>query len=141
MILFFFSSTYGDLEDHTDEIWKFENYAITYEFDKYHDHFPFPPPFNFIANIFDFLRVIVGKIKSKNKKKTSFVDSGDKIVIEKEQKYTVIVLKNETLYENEKTKMRTKYKVFIQYEPLLNSVKSIKSKYLKCLFKLNFDKF
>ncbi len=44
----------------------------------------------------------MGKIKSKNKKKTNFVDSGDKIVIEKEQKYTVIVLKNETLYENEK---------------------------------------
>ena len=42
------------------------------------------------------------KIKSKNKKKNSFVDSGDKIVIEKEQKYTVIVLKNETLHENEK---------------------------------------
>ena len=42
------------------------------------------------------------KIKSKNKKKNSFVDSGDKIVIEKEQKYTVTVLKNETLHENEK---------------------------------------
>ena len=46
--------------------------------------------------------MIVEKIKSKNKKKNSFVDSGDKIVIEKEQKYTVIVLKNETLHENEK---------------------------------------
>ena len=96
ILIYFFSSSYGSLEERTDEIWKFENYAIIYEFDKYHDHFPFPPPFNFITNIFDFLRVIVKKIKSKNKKKNSFVDSGDKIVIEKEQKYTVTVLKNET---------------------------------------------
>ena len=57
-----------------------------------------PPPFSLATNFFDLIRLILKKVKhNKNKNNNNYVDSGDKIVIEKEQKYTVLVLKNEFL--------------------------------------------
>ena len=76
------SSTYGDLENQTDQIWKFENYAIIYEFDKFHNRFPLPPPLNlltYIATIFYSLRRRL--IKKEILKE--YVDHGDKKILGK----------------------------------------------------------
>ncbi len=95
------------MEHRTDEIWKFENYAIVYEYDKYHNRFPLPPPFNLITTVMDVYGFFLNKyIKKKDAQLVN--DLGDKAVIEKEQRYTVIVLKNEALHETQKEQILLK---------------------------------
>ena len=90
------------MENRTDEIWKFENYAIVYEYDKYHDRFPLPPPFNLITTIMDVYKYFSKRMVKENSNIIELSDLGDKTVIEKEQRYTVVVLKNEALNESKK---------------------------------------
>lgn len=43
----------------TDRIWKFQSYSLIYEYDKCHDDFPLPPPFNLFIYLINFIVYLV----------------------------------------------------------------------------------
>lgn len=70
--------------------------------------------------------IINSKEDSKRKKQVQESRKSKLIGIEISSRHKRGEIKKKS--ENDKAKMRMKYKVIIQYEPLLNTVKSIKSK-------------
>ena len=71
------SSTYSVLEMNTDRIWKFQNYALIYEYDKYHNNFPFPPPLNLFTYVYNCI------VYMKSSKSDELKDDGDNKIIGK----------------------------------------------------------
>jgi hypothetical protein len=78
---------------------------MVYEYDRYHSRLPLPPPFNLITIAINAYILIRNKIRFSKKSQivsNALSDFGDKAIIEKELRYSVIVLKNEKLNETQK---------------------------------------
>ena len=68
LLIAMFSSTFQDVQDNTDEIWRFQRYRLVFE---YYDSSILPPPINFVA----YLISIGAYLKNLGKEKIEYDDS------------------------------------------------------------------
>jgi len=89
LLVAMFSSTVEKVHDNTDVIWKFQNYILVYEFDRY-EFLPVPPPFNLLGYIILYLIKLF-----KGKKHLADFTKFNRRLLEKEQRYCRLFIKNE----------------------------------------------
>ena len=65
IINFFFSNTFSDVQEKSDQIWKYERYSLVIE---YHNRSGLVPPFILLSHIWLFLQYIHRKYTSKENK-------------------------------------------------------------------------
>jgi transient receptor potential cation channel subfamily M protein 2 len=58
-----FSSTYNQLEEHSNQIWKYERYELVFE---YKDTPLLPPPLTVIGYIYGFVKYLIAKCRTQN---------------------------------------------------------------------------
>jgi hypothetical protein len=58
LLIAMFSSTFQDVQENTDQIWKFQRYRLVFE---YYDSPILPPPFNIIAYFFSMVQYVMNK--------------------------------------------------------------------------------
>lgn len=63
-LFIFSSSTFQDVQDNTDQIWKFQRYRLVFE---YYDSPIFPPPINIISYLFSLIHYMKNKSRLKKK--------------------------------------------------------------------------
>ena len=76
LLIAMFSSTFQDVQDNTDEIWRFQRYRLVFE---YYDSSILPPPINFIA----YLMSIVAYLRNMRKEKIEYDDSSYDLSLER----------------------------------------------------------
>jgi len=89
LLVAMFSSTVEKVHDNTDLIWKFQNYSLVYEYDRY-EFLPVPPPFNLLGYLILYLIKV-----SKGKNHVADFSKFNRRLLEKEQRYCRLFIKNE----------------------------------------------
>lgn len=134
LLIAMFSSIYQDVQENTEQIWKFQRYRLIFD---YKDLLILPPPFTLIIYIFKFFKIIGCRNCSNQELKTMKIKNiqmyESKIELglhNDEKKYAEMYLRREKIHEKEKidNKMRLNFE---KLEEKLNEIIMSREKYFE----------